>query len=107
MWGGRFNEPTDAFVEAFTASVSFDQRMALVDIEGSLAHAKTLHKIEVLDDSELAAIEDGMAQIREEIEEGSFEWSVSLEDVHIPGARATTRWLPISGSICAPRLTGY
>ncbi|NNE64305.1 MAG: argininosuccinate lyase, partial [Gammaproteobacteria bacterium] len=83
MWGGRFNEPTDAFVEAFTASVSFDQRMALVDIEGSLAHAKMLNKIQVLDDSELAAIEDGMAQIREEIDNGSFEWSVSLEDVHM------------------------
>ena len=83
MWGGRFNEPTDVFVEAFTASVAFDQRMALVDIEGSLAHAKMLNKIQVLDDSELAAIEDGMAQIREEIDKGIFEWSVSLEDVHM------------------------
>jgi argininosuccinate lyase len=97
MWGGRFNEPTDAFVEAFTASVSFDQRMALVDIEGSLAHAKTLHKIEVLDDSELAAIEDGMAQIREEIEEGSFEWSVSLEDVHMNIESRLTRLVGDAG----------
>ncbi len=83
MWSGRFNEPTDAFVEAFTASVSFDQRMALVDIEGSLAHAKTLHRIEVLSDEELAAIEKGMSQITEEINNASFEWSVSLEDVHM------------------------
>ncbi len=83
MWSGRFNEPTDAFVEAFTASVSFDQRMALVDIEGSLAHAKTLHRIEVLSDEELAAIEKGMSQITEEISNASFEWSVSLEDVHM------------------------
>ncbi len=83
MWSGRFNEPTDAFVEAFTASVSFDQRMALVDIEGSLAHAKTLHRIEVLSDEELAAIEKGMLQITEEISNASFEWSISLEDVHM------------------------
>ncbi|MCP4486667.1 MAG: argininosuccinate lyase [Gammaproteobacteria bacterium] len=83
MWGGRFNEPTDAFVEAFTASVSFDQRMALVDIQGSIAHARTLHRIGILDDDELAAIDKGMVQITEEIDNGSFEWSVSLEDVHM------------------------
>ncbi|MCP3687320.1 MAG: argininosuccinate lyase, partial [Gammaproteobacteria bacterium] len=83
MWGGRFNEPTDAFVAAFTASVTFDQRMALVDIQGSLAHAKMLQRIGILDDDELAAIDRGMAQITEEIDNGSFEWSVSLEDVHM------------------------
>ncbi len=83
MWGGRFNEPTDAFVEAFTASVGFDQRMAMVDIEGSLAHAKMLHKIDLLNDEEHAAIENGMAQIQQEIKTGEFEWSVSLEDVHM------------------------
>ena len=83
MWAGRFSEPTDAFVEAFTASVSFDQRLALVDIEGSLAHAKMLHRIEILNDEELAAIEGGMAQITDEIDKGTFEWSVSLEDVHM------------------------
>ncbi len=83
MWGGRFNEPTDAFVQAFTASVSFDQRMALVDIEGSLAHAKMLRRIEILNDEELTSIESGMAQITDEIDKGTFEWSVSLEDVHM------------------------
>jgi len=83
MWGGRFNEPTDAFVEAFTASVSFDQRMALVDIQGSLAHAKMLHKIGLLNNDEHKAIEDGMAQIIEEINNDKFDWSVSLEDVHM------------------------
>jgi argininosuccinate lyase len=83
MWSGRFNEPTDAFVEAFTASVGFDQRMAMVDIEGSLAHAKMLHKIGLLNDEEQASIESGMAQIQQEIMDGEFEWSVSLEDVHM------------------------
>lgn len=83
MWSGRFNEPTDAFVEAFTASVSFDQRMAMADIQGSLAHAKMLHRIGLLDDTEHADIENGLNQIRDEINNGSFEWSVSLEDVHM------------------------
>jgi len=83
MWGGRFNEPTDAFVEAFTASVEFDQRLALVDIQGSLAHAKMLHKIGILNNDEQEAIEQGMAKISDEITSGKFDWSVSLEDVHM------------------------
>jgi argininosuccinate lyase len=83
MWGGRFNEPTDAFVEAFTASIEFDQRLAMVDILGSLAHAKMLHKIGILSDDEHKAIEQGMTQIRQEISDNNFEWSVSLEDVHM------------------------
>ncbi|HKJ54131.1 MAG TPA: lyase family protein, partial [Gammaproteobacteria bacterium] len=83
MWGGRFNEPTDEFVQAFTASVSFDRRLAQADIEGSLAHAKMLARIGVLDDGELKSIEDGLAQIGDEIEAGKFAWSVALEDVHM------------------------
>ncbi len=83
MWGGRFNEPTDTFVEAFTASVEFDQRLALVDIQGSLAHAKMLHKIGVLDDQEHDLIIEGMERISEEVTNGSFDWSVQLEDVHM------------------------
>ena len=83
MWGGRFTEPTDAFVEAFTASVLFDQRLALVDIQGSLAHAKMLLKIDVLSKDEYISIEKGMAQIKQEISSGDFDWSASLEDVHM------------------------
>ena len=47
-WGGRFTESTDAFVEEFTASVAFDQRMYAQDIAGSQAHARMLAKIQVL-----------------------------------------------------------
>lgn len=83
MWGGRFSEPTDSFVEAFTASVEFDNRLALVDIQGSLAHARMLHKIGILNDDEFSAIEKGMAQIRQEITDGEFNWSPGLEDVHM------------------------
>jgi argininosuccinate lyase len=83
MWGGRFQEQTDAFVEAFTASVAFDQRLAHADIQGSRAHAKMLHRVGVLTAEEQQAIEQGLAQIREEIDTGRFSWSVQLEDVHM------------------------
>lgn len=83
MWGGRFSEPTDEFVQTFTASVGFDQRLAQADIEGSGAHAMMLERIGVLDAGELKAIRQGLEQIRAEIENGRFEWSVALEDVHM------------------------
>ena len=83
LWGGRFNEATDSFVQRFTASVGFDRRLAEQDVQGSLAHAAMLHNIGVLDAGELAAIEQGLAQILEDIREGRFEWSEDLEDVHM------------------------
>jgi len=83
LWGGRFSEPTDAFVEAFTASVEFDQRMYKQDIEGSRAHARMLTKVGVLTDDDLQTLLQGLDQVEEEIAEGRFEWSVSREDVHM------------------------
>ncbi|MEY2701113.1 MAG: argininosuccinate lyase, partial [Pseudomonadota bacterium] len=59
-WGGRFDEPTDAFVEAFTASVSFDKRLALYDIQGSIAHATMLERIGVITGEELGLIVTGL-----------------------------------------------
>ncbi len=82
-WGGRFSEQTDAFVEAFTASVQFDQRMYKQDIAGSRAHAKMLHKINVLSDKDLSAILGGLDDVEQEISEGKFNWSIQREDVHM------------------------
>jgi argininosuccinate lyase len=82
-WGGRFSEPTDAFVERFTASVGFDQRLYHHDINGSLAHANMLNKVGILTDAEYQAIETGLEDIRRDIQAGNFEWSVTLEDVHM------------------------
>jgi len=82
-WAGRFNEPTDAFVEAFTASVDFDRRLYRYDIEGSIAHASMLEKVGVLTKEECQDIIDGLAQVENEIETGKLEWSVSLEDIHM------------------------
>jgi argininosuccinate lyase len=82
-WAGRFNEPTDAFVEAFTASVDFDRRLYRYDIQGSIAHAAMLAKQGILSDAERDLIRAGLERIGERIEQGQFQWSVSLEDVHM------------------------
>ncbi|MGC3873853.1 argininosuccinate lyase [Halomonas sp. GXIMD04776] len=82
-WGGRFSEPTDAFVERFTASVDFDRRLYHHDIRGSKAHATMLERVGVLTVDERDAILDGLAQVEGEIEAGQFPWSVALEDVHM------------------------
>ncbi|HEY0961061.1 MAG TPA: argininosuccinate lyase [Pseudomonadales bacterium] len=82
-WGGRFSEPTDAFVERFTASVDFDKRLYAADIRGSIAHATMLEKAGILTREELTQIVDGLNTIKAEIEAGTFEWSIKLEDVHM------------------------
>ena len=91
-WGGRFSEPTDAFVERFTASVAFDQRLYHHDITGSVAHATMLAEVGVLTAEERDAIIEGLDGVRQDIEKGEFQWSVSLEDVHMNiEARLTDR----------------
>jgi argininosuccinate lyase len=82
-WSGRFNEPVAELVKRFTASVAFDHRLAEFDITGSAAHARMLHATGILNAADLAAIEQGLAQIRDEIRAGKFEWSTDLEDVHM------------------------
>ncbi|MFT4636150.1 MAG: argininosuccinate lyase [Arenicella sp.] len=82
-WGGRFTEPTNELVEAFTESISFDARLYKQDIQGSIAHSKMLAKIGVISAHEASDIETGLIDIREQIESGQFEWSTQLEDVHM------------------------
>lgn len=97
LWGGRFSEATDSFVQRFTASVSFDQRMAAEDIAGSLAHAAMLCKVGVLSDEELQQIQGGLAQVQQEIESGEFQWSVELEDVHMNIEARLTALIGVTG----------
>lgn len=82
-WSGRFSEPVADFVLRYTASVGFDKRMAMADIQGSLAHAAMLQKCGVISAGDLEDIRRGMAQIREEIKNGTFDWQLALEDVHL------------------------
>jgi argininosuccinate lyase len=82
-WSGRFAEPVDRLTQRYTASVSFDRRLAEFDIQGSIAHARMLSRCEILPPSDLEAIERGMALILAEIREGRFAWSEAREDVHL------------------------
>jgi argininosuccinate lyase len=89
-WSGRFSQPVDAFVQRFTASVMFDQRLAMHDIAGSLAHARMLAASGVIGRGDLAGIERGLAKVRAEIRAGKFAWSVENEDVHTSIERRLT-----------------
>lgn len=82
-WSGRFHEPVSELVKQYTASITFDQRLAQCDIEGSLAHAQMLQQAGVLSAEDLNAIQQGMREILHEIAAGKINWSVDLEDVHM------------------------
>ena len=82
-WSARFDEPVDELVQRYTASIGFDQRFAMVDIAGSLAHAQMLAAQKIISAQDLADIQKGMAQIKSEIEAGEFNWQLALEDVHL------------------------
>ncbi|MCD6005012.1 argininosuccinate lyase [Halomonas sp. IOP_6] len=96
-WGGRFSEPTDAFVARFTASVTFDQRLARQDIQGSIAHATMLARVGVLTDEERDTIINGLTEVQGEIERGEFNWSIPLEDVHMNIEARLTDKIGITG----------
>ncbi|MBX3607834.1 MAG: argininosuccinate lyase [Piscinibacter sp.] len=82
-WSALFSEPMSELVQRYTASVGFDRRLWRADIAGSLAHAEMLAAQGVIGAEDRAAIERGMAQITQEIEAGTFEWKLALEDVHL------------------------
>ncbi|MFG6559573.1 argininosuccinate lyase [Sulfitobacter sp. 1A15299] len=83
MWGGRFAAGPDAIMEAINASIGFDKRMAAQDIKGSRAHAAMLAATGILTDNDADAIREGLLTILSEIEEGRFEFSAALEDIHM------------------------
>jgi argininosuccinate lyase len=87
-WGGVFSEATDRRVEQFTESVSYDRRLYLQDIVASIAHAQMLANVDLLIADECRQIEQGLAAIRLEIEQGQFEYRAELEDIHMHIERA-------------------
>ena len=93
----RFAEATDAFVEVFTASVDFDQRMAPQDIQGSIAHATMLMRCNIISQQDCEAIVAGLNQISEEIKKGEFIWSIKQEDVHMNIEARLTNLIGIAG----------
>lgn len=89
-WSGRFNEPVMTLVKRFTASIGFDQKLGLFDIEGSLAHAEMLAAQKIITEKDLKAIRNGLQGIQKEILAGTFKWSLDLEDVHLNIERRLT-----------------
>jgi len=87
-WGGVFSEATDRRVEKFTESVSFDRRLYAQDIAGSIAHAQMLAKVGLITPGECQQIEHGLEEIRQDIEQGRFQFKVELEDIHMHIERA-------------------
>ncbi|MEJ2468586.1 MAG: argininosuccinate lyase, partial [Campylobacterales bacterium] len=83
MWSGRFSASASSLLDQFNASIMFDRELYREDIEGSLAHAAMLHSRGILSAEELEAIRGGLAQVREEIESGKFQWNISDEDLHM------------------------
>jgi argininosuccinate lyase len=83
LWGGRFTQPTDKFVEEFTASIDFDQRMYRYDVQGSMAHARMLGRQGIIAVEEAEQICAGLQEILADIEAGKIEFSVALEDIHM------------------------
>src|SRR5438132_163427 len=87
-WGGRFRDTTDQRVEAFTESISFDQRLFRHDILASQAHARMLAEVGLLSADEADGIVATLNTIAGEIERGEFPFSVTLEDIHTHIERA-------------------
>lgn len=83
LWAGRFQKETDATVNDFNSSIAFDSRMYREDIEGSLAHAEMLHSAGLLTAEDLAAIQEGLAAIRAELDDGTLAFDPAAEDIHM------------------------
>ena len=82
-WGGRFHEGPAGLMLAFGESVSFDQRLAPYDLQGSLGHASMLHSVGIISEEEFTQIDQGLKELAEEIKSDQFEWKLELEDVHM------------------------
>ncbi len=82
LWGGRFTKETDADVNAFNASLSFDRRLYSQDIEGSIAHVTMLARQGILSDAEREQIVAGLTAIRQELSAGTLAFDPQCEDIH-------------------------
>ncbi|MEZ6055704.1 MAG: argininosuccinate lyase [Planctomycetaceae bacterium] len=95
-WGGRFDQPTNKLVEAFTESISFDARLAEVDIRGSKAHATMLAEVGLLSGDERTTICDNLDRIAGEIQRGELVWRTELEDIHM---HIESRLIELTGDV--------
>lgn len=83
LWGGRFAESTEQWVDQFGASIPFDQQLAKQDLEGSLAHVKMLKKTEILPAADADAIVAGLESLQKQLAAGELEFTIQNEDIHM------------------------
>lgn len=102
LWGGRFTKATDKSVEEFNASIQFDCRMYAEDICGSIAHATMLAKQGIISQEDKDAIVKGLKAIFQQIEDGNFDFSVELEDIHMNIEKRLTDAIGEAASACIP-----
>lgn len=104
LWGGRFSKDTDETVNDFNSSLSFDARMYVYDIRGSIAHAKMLNKIGVLADTESSSIIEGLSEILDGIASGAIELDPKAEDIHMNVEKILTGKIgPVGGKLHTAR----
>jgi argininosuccinate lyase len=104
LWGGRFSEPADSFAEQFGASISFDQRLAPYDIQGSIAHATMLGETGIIPESDSKLIVEGLGKVREKLERNELEFRLSDEDIHMNIERHLTELIgPVAGKLHTAR----
>jgi len=102
-WDGRFSEKTDQSVEIFTSSIDVDKRLYAYDIEGSIAHCRTLAKAGVITEEEASTMIEGLGTVKREIERGEFLFDHNLEDIHM---HVETRLSEIAGKAAQKLHTG-
>ncbi|MGY8713566.1 MAG: lyase family protein, partial [Verrucomicrobiia bacterium] len=98
-WGGRFSEQPDLLMQVFGESVSFDQRLAPYDLQGSLGHASMLNHVGLLSEMEFEEIKVGIEQLLEEIKSPTFSWKIELEDVHMNLEQALLEKTPAAAKL--------
>src|SRR5205814_3231429 len=98
MKRGRFSGPAAELAQAFSESVSFDQRLCEHDVAGSIAHAAALKEAGIISSEEREKIETGLRDIEREIKSGKFAWDQSLEDVHMNIEAALTKRIGAAGA---------
>jgi argininosuccinate lyase len=99
-WGGRFRQKTSRMVESFTVSVTVDRRLYTQDIQGSIAHCKTLQKARVLTPAETRTLVKGLESVKTELDRGRFRFSPQDEDIHMAVERRLTELIgPLGGKL--------
>jgi argininosuccinate lyase len=100
LWGGRFGKDPDKLLWAFNASIGFDQRLFAADINGSIAYAKALERVEILTSEETTIIIDGLALVLQEFESGTFAIQPADEDIHTAVERRLQELVgPVAGKL--------